>query len=157
MILSSSAWIAFIKMATDVDSSTASHPALYQFVTHELMKNFMKKYHSVTSAAGTGSSNVHSHLTVASSTLSFEEQNALRFIAGYVSRKIYKNVQESSHPEKEGMATCIKEMIEGCSGESDNTDSWLKIINRGGLWHLNQEVYTLFELIEEHIRHAIIF
>ena len=143
-------WITFIKMASDLESSTASHPALCQFVTHELMKNFIRKYHSVTSAAGS------SNTRVASSTLSFEEQNALRFIAGYVSRKIYKNVQESSHPEKEGMVTCIKEMIGGCSNESDDTDSWLKIIDRGGLWHVNQEVYALFELIEEHIRHHIL-
>ena len=93
-------------MASDLASSTVSHPALCQFVTYGLMKNFIK-YYSVTSAAV--SSNAH----VAFGTLSFEEQNTLRFIAGYVSRKIYKNVQESSHPEKEGMATCIKEMIGG--------------------------------------------
>ena len=72
-------------MASDLASSTVSHPALCQFVTYGLMKNFIK-YHSVTSAAG--SSNAH----VASRTLSFEEQNALRFIAGYV--RIKKDLQE---------------------------------------------------------------
>ena len=33
--------------------------------------------------------------------LTYEEKNALRFIAGYVSRKIYKKIQESFNPEKQ--------------------------------------------------------
>lgn len=35
----------------------------------------------------------------------------------------------------------------------DDTDAWLKTIDRGGLWLVNQEVYPLFELVEKHIRH----
>ena len=50
------------------------------------------------------------------------------------------------------MASCVKEMIGSCSDE-DDSDAWLKTINRGGLWHVNQEVHTLFELIEEYFRH----
>ena len=50
------------------------------------------------------------------------------------------------------MASCIKEMIGSCSDE-DDSDAWLKMIDRGGLWHVNQEVYALFELIEEYFRH----
>ena len=63
---------------------------------------------------------------------------------------ICKKVQESSYPKREGMVACIKQMIRGCSEhDSDNdTDAWLKTINRGGLWHVNQELYILFELIE---------
>ena len=77
------------------------------------MKSFnIKKYHSVTSAAS--SSNViHSRLTVASGILSLEEQNALRFIAGYMyqerSKRIFKSLLTLR--KKELMATCIKEMI----------------------------------------------
>ena len=53
------------------------------------------------------------------------------------------------------MAACIKEMIGGCSehASEDDTDAWLKTIDRGGLWHVNQEVYVLLELMEEYIRH----
>ena len=47
--------------------------------------------------------------------LTYEEKNALRFIAGYVSRKVYKKVQEFSYPERVGMVACIKGMIGGCS------------------------------------------
>ena len=144
-------WIAFIKTATEFDSSTANHPALYQFVTHEMMKSLIKKrYHSRSATtADTGSTCAHS----SPSMLSFEEQNALRYIAGYVLRKICKNVQESLHPEKEGLATCIKDLIGSCDDSDGDTDVWLKTIDRGGLWHVNQEVYALFELVEEHIRH----
>ena len=49
-------------------------------------------------------------------------------------------------------------MIVGCSEhDSDNdTDAWLKTINRGGLWHVNEELYLLFELIKEYIRHHLV-
>ena len=74
-------WIAFIKTATEFDSSTANHPALYQFVTHEMMKSLIKKYHS-RSAATTADTSTCAHSSPI--MLSFEEQNALRYIAGYV-------------------------------------------------------------------------
>ena len=144
-------WIAFImQAANDKVSKTANHPALYQSVTHHLMKSLIKIYHPT--AAG---SDACAHSSAVTPTpLSYEEKNALRFIAGYVSRKIYKNVLESSHPKREGMAACIKEMIGGCSEcvSEDDTDAWLKTIDRG-LWHVNQEVYVLFELMEEYIRY----
>ena len=114
-----------------------------------MMKNLIKKYHP---GAIAGSSDAHSSQLTPAPIMSFEAQNALRFIAGYVLRKLYKNIQESSNPEKEGMASCIKEMIGSCSDE-DDSDAWLKTIDRGGLWHVNQEVYALFKLIEEYFRH----
>ena len=60
---------------------------------------------------------------------------------------------ESSHPTREDMAACIKEMSEGCSEciSEDDTDAWLKTMDRGELWHVNQEVYVLLELMEEYI------
>ena len=137
--------------ANNTDSTTANHPSLYQSITHHLMKNLIKTYHPT---AGSDAC-AHSSTAMPTPPLSYEEKNALRFIAGYVTRKTYKNVQESSHPEREGMAACIKEMIGGCGehASEDDTDAWLKTIDRGGLWHVNQEVYVLFELMEEYIRH----
>ena len=78
-------------------------------------------------------------LAVSAPPLSHEEKYSLRFAAGCVTRKTYKNLQESSHPEREGKAACIKEMIGGCEHASeDDTDAWLTTIDRGGLWHANQ-------------------
>ena len=68
------------------------------------MKSLIKIYHPT--AAGTDAC-AHSS-AVMPTPLSYEEKNALRFIAGYVSRKIYKNVLESSHPKREGMAAASK-------------------------------------------------
>ena len=103
------------------------------------MKNLIKTYHPT--AAGIDAC-VHSSAVMPTPPLSYEEKSALRYIAGYVTRKIYKNVLESSHPKREGMAACIKEMIWGCSEciSEDDTDAWLKTMDRGGLWHVNQEV-----------------
>ena len=106
------------------------------------MKDLIKTYRPTPGSDACSHSSTMSPLP-----LTYEEKNALRFIAGYVSRKIYKKVQESFHP------ACIKEMIRGCSehDSDDNTYAWPKTINRGGLWHVNQELYVLFKLIEEHI------
>ena len=129
-------WIAFIMEPNGTDSKTANHPALYQSATHHLMKNLIKVYHPT--AAGIDAC-AQTSAAMPIPPLSYEEKSALRYIAGYVTRKIYKNVLESSHPKREGMAACIKEMIGGCSEciSEDNTDAWLKTMDRGGLWHVN--------------------
>ena len=92
-------WIAFIMAANNTDSTTANHPSLYQSITHHLMTNLIKTYHPT---AGSDAC-AHSSTAMPTPPLSYEEKNALRFIAGYVTRKTYKNVQESSHPEREGI------------------------------------------------------
>ena len=59
---------------------------------------------------------------------------------------------------KRSKKACIKEMIGGYGEHnSDNdTDAWLKTINRGGPWHVNEELYLLLELIKEYIRHHLV-
>ena len=52
-------WIDFIKTATDLNSSAANHPVMYQFVTHELMKNLIKKHRPLTTAGTSDAHNSH--------------------------------------------------------------------------------------------------
>ena len=49
------------------------------------------------------------------------------------------------------MIRSIKEMLNG--DVDDSSDAWLKMIDRGGLWHINDKVYAVFTIMEEHIRY----
>ena len=44
-----------------------------------------------------------------------------------------------------------------CAGDEMDSDGgtemWLNMIDRGGLWHVNDQTYSLFVIMEEEIRH----
>ena len=74
-----------------------------------------------------------------------EEENAIRYMAGYVVRSLQK------------MADEVKMLIETdkkCIQESSSTD-WINIIDRGGLIHVTDECYQLFLAIEHAIHREL--
>ena len=68
--------------------------------------------------------------------LTHEEQNALRYVAGYIIRKVQQKLEKSMHPRKDEMVLLLME----CAGDelSDNvgTETWTK-------------TYSLFNIMEE--------
>ena len=84
--------------------------------------------------------------------LTHEEQNAVRYVAGYVCRKVHDRLRQSSHPGKEVMILCLSDMNGGETDEEDHTDEWLNKINRGGLWKVTDEVYQLFCIMEKELK-----
>ena len=47
----------------------------------------------------------------------------------------------------------LKEMTTG--DIDDTSDNWLKLVDRGGLWHINNKDFAVFAIMEEHIRHHL--
>ena len=92
---------------------------------------------------------VESHLN----PLTPEEENALRYVAGYVCRTVEDKIQQCKYgeKEKESMVRSLKEMTIG--DVDDNSGAWLKMIDQGGLWHINDKVYAVFTIMEEHTRY----
>ena len=87
------------------------------------------------------------------SSLSFEECNALRYVAGYVSRKIKEKLESSSDDRKNDLVLSLMEITMGDEEDEDiGTESWTNRIDRGGLWHVNDSLYCFFYLLEETIR-----
>ena len=84
--------------------------------------------------------------------LTHEEQNALRYVAGYIIHKVQQKLEKSTHPRKDEMLLLLME----CAGDelSDNvgTEMWTNMIDRGGLWHINDQTYSLFNIMEEEMR-----
>lgn len=112
----------------------------YQYVTHEVFKELIKQEFPVSIEETETSLN----------PLTPEEEKALWYVAGYVYRKVHDKLQNDTSVEKISMTNSLKEMT---TGDIDNaSDNWLKLVDRGGLWHINDKVFAVFTIMEEHIR-----
>ena len=84
--------------------------------------------------------------------MTWGEENALRYITGYVCRKVHGKLAKSSVKDKEEMVLFCVEL---CGDEEDEhlgTEEWTNTIDRGGLWHVSDNTYTVFTILEEEIR-----
>ena len=78
--------------------------------------------------------------------MTWEEENALHYVAGYVCRKIQNKIANSNVKDKEEMVFISVEL---CGDGDWNTEEWTNAIDRGGLWHVNDNTYILFSILEE--------
>ena len=82
--------------------------------------------------------------------LSVAEQNALRYAAGYVCRNIRKKVERSSSPLKEELVLSIMDLLDNDDDATEeNFEDWLNLVDRGGLWRVNDTMYMVFQSMEE--------
>lgn len=134
-------WRLFITNSTGLKA----FPSFYQFVTQNIFKELIKEAYPVLE--------IHGHdCESPGRPLTHEEQNALRYVAGYIIRKVQQKLEKSTHPRKDEMVLLLME----CAGDelSDNvgTETWTNMIDRGGLWHINDQTYSLFNIMEEEMR-----
>ncbi len=116
-----------------------------QFVTNTLFKQLIEEEFPLNS---TTNSNGHSGL------MTFEEKNALRYVAGYVCRTLRKRLESSTIPDKDDMIYALME-LSGDEMNDQDTEAWTDLIDRGGLWHISDDTYMLFLIIEECIREHV--
>lgn len=135
-------WTTFLKNSVQVELSAA----FYQYVTHEVFKELIKSNHPVNFA------NVSAQPLP---PLTNVEENALRYVAGYVCRKVHERLQSSTSKDKAVMILCLTDMNGGDEDSLKHTDAWLNTINRGGLWQVTDEVYQLFVIMEEQLRQKL--
>ena len=70
--------------------------------------------------------------------ITYEEANALRYVAGFVCSKIQKRITASKHPHRDQMLLCMMDL---CNEEEEeletdsaaSTTDWVNAIDRGGL------------------------
>ena len=98
------------------------------------------------------SSHHHSSDSSSSYNLTFIEENAIRYLAGYVVRKLELKFSRRSTQEAAECIRVLKDM--GGKLKSRETISehpsteWTKLIDQGGLYHIDDLVYDLFVGIE---------
>jgi hypothetical protein len=137
-------WIDFIQGSIGILPSCA----FYQHVTHEVFKSLVKfKYPISAELDSTGRNDEN-----ASQNLTREEENALRYVAGHVISKIKRNLEQSSDAGKDDQILCLMEMQGEEWDEDRGTEDWINTIDRGGLWHVDDQVYSFFNVIEEEVR-----
>ena len=85
-------------------------------------------------------------------SMSLEEENAIRYAAGYVLMKMKRMYKKR---ESVSICCCLLSMEEGTTKDEEGdeateesyleyTRAWLQLINRGGLFTVRDEVYNFF-------------
>ena len=117
-----------------------AHPTFYQHVTSTIFKELTKNEFPLPPPNAVKHPNT---------PLTFEEKNALRFVAGHVCRKVRTRLEESSTLGKDEMIFCIMSFGGDEEDEEGETELWLNTTDRGGLWHVNDTTYVFFIIMEE--------
>ena len=89
--------------------------------------------------------------------MSYDDQCATRYVAGYVCRKVHDKLKSSKMPPKNDLLLTLYEFTgsggsEMGQGFTDPSENWIDAIDRGGLWHVTDQVYVWFCYVEEEIR-----
>ncbi len=130
-------WNTFVAESIERKAS----PVFFQHVTSVVFGQLVRsKYHFDADTAETNNSR-----------LTYQEENILRYIAGYVCRRVKMKLESPKRKGKDAMILCIMEL----SGDEDDergTEDWTNILDRGGLWHISDAAYSLFYSIEEEVR-----
>ena len=84
--------------------------------------------------------------------LTYEEQNALQYVAGYIICKVQRKLETSTHPRKDEMVLLLMECAGDELSENVGMETWTNRIDRGGLWHINDQTYSIFNIMEEKMR-----
>ncbi len=69
--------------------------------------------------------------------LTWEEENALRYVGGYVCRKVQCKIKKSSLAHKAEMLDLVMDLCGDEVDEDEGTETWTNEIDRGGLWHIS--------------------
>lgn len=136
-------WERFLRKTIGQPAS----PTFFQFVSHRIFKELVKGKHEIAQSD-----------QEQASPITKEEENALRYVAGYVCRKVQDKIKSSSLaslPDREVMVLFISDLSGDEWDETQGTEEWTNAIDRGGLWHINDNTYTIFYLMEEVRKHLI--
>ena len=82
------------------------------------------------------------------------EENILRYVAGYVCRKTREKLEVSVDVNKDDMIFCLFSSS-GDETTDSRTEDWTNLMDRGGLWHVNDMVYDCFYTLETELRQQL--
>ena len=122
-----------------------SLPVFHQFVSHRLFKEVVKGKFLLPESGRKDPQTETSPITEL-------EENAIRYIAGYVCRKVQKTLLSSNLPLKEDMILFMSDFTGQESDETKESEQWINAIDRGGLYHVSDDIFTIFYFMEEECR-----
>ena len=80
--------------------------------------------------------------------LTYVEENAVRYTAGYVIRKLESKYSRLTTEEASECCTALREMGGKLITSEHQSSDWTKLTDRGGLYHVENIGYELFVTIE---------
>ena len=82
--------------------------------------------------------------------LSYNEENALLYTAGYILKAIRKKFKRSSHPLKQDLMLCLSESADDNGDTSDHQSlDWTHLLDQsGGLQYISDMTYRLMGAVE---------
>ena len=134
-------WRQFLQRAVGVSSCAI----FYQHVGDFMIKELIKEHFPVCSSTRVDHEPV----------LNMYEANTLRYAAGYIPRALRKKLQKSAEPLKDQLILCLLDLLDDGKDEHVESHEWIDNIDRGGLCHINNTCYLLFQAMELEIRRHI--
>ena len=120
--------------------------SVYERLFECIMKNELIKNAPSTSCTGGSDDEVI--------TLSTDELNALRYAAGFVPHSLLKRFEKRHGDKYVKFVTCLGDMAVAGDGSDvlSYTEKWFDLVNRGGLFPLNDTSFSFFISIEKVIK-----
>jgi hypothetical protein len=89
--------------------------------------------------------------------LTTDELNTLRYVAWYIPFKLKKKYTKEAHPFKVEYLSCLNNMTDEQGRSCEDSlqlymKRWMKLIDRGGLFKINDEVFIFFHSMELEVR-----
>lgn len=130
-------WSSFLLESIGVPAC----PIFFQYVVDDIFNSLIKHHFKCDEPE---EEEVDDHIQ-----LNYEEQNALRYTAGYVVNALIKKLKHSTHPLKEEMMCCLLEVDDRTEGDTPHgTEDWTRKVDRGDLKRIGDMMYGAFEAIE---------
>jgi hypothetical protein len=124
-------------------------PLVYQSISQKIYSDIINCH--LESKLESGASRSCEALTV-------DEENIVRYIAGYVPFKLLRKYEKSKAAESVNIIECLSAMA--VNGEESDameyTSKWIDLVNRGGLFEINDGTYVFFKEIELKVRRQLL-
>lgn len=118
---------------------------LYQHISDIIFENLL--------SAPSLTPDVTTTSTTQSVDITYEEENALRYISGYVIFKIKKKLTKSKHSLRKELLIGLNDFVEDNDSRSTGFSAdWVSLVDRGGLCKVTEDVYTFFYEMEVVLR-----
>lgn len=124
------------------------NPSVYQFVNQKLYMDLISSHISAKI----------DNNPVEIPALTVDEENILRYVAGYIPYKLLKRYEKNPSTNSAGIIECLSAMAVN-GDESDcltYTTHWISCVNRGGLFEISDNTYTFFTEIEVRVRKQLL-
>ena len=125
--------------------NSVASPTFYQYATDVIFRELIQEQFPLPSE--------NAEQDDPSAVISYQESNVLRYVSGYVCHALTVRVKSSNHPPKKELVLCLGDLTTDEQDEQlSNTADWTKLIDRGGLVHVNDNTYMLFHSMELEVR-----